>query len=700
MDSRYAYGLMFAAFLAGCGEGGRYADVVVEQAESAARANTYPLLETDPTASWSHNEAFCEGQSQPDTAIIPTDPRHSVLPGISEGRAVAFNEYWEDCHQNIEVKRSQTCGEYRDRKERGRIQATKATANGLFGPANTTFELSQAGVNRLWQTWGLQSRPDNFEEMMRQRYGLPKANFHNPYPLADEDPKTTNGGSGQLPLGLVQRQDADGNYTGTITMTCVTCHSAQVGTQQDGADLGGIVGLAPQNLDLHVMLADFIAADMGSIPSSVIPLPLDLSARRGGINAAGFSAIALSIIDLDILRLNSPVPRFNLLAQSTGNTKTIGWSHTLHRMRSFFDGVHGIDNHRMNSVAFGAIGQITGAQAGVEFDMLANEEMYVETVAEFMNSTRPPRFPASIDKPLAEAGAILFHSKDLWAAGKLDDIPKPPSNGSCAGCHGVYSPRYAHDPEFLADPSLKGVVGYLSPLDEIGVDRARAENFTSEIRYGLTSSWIGYPEGVDGWVDPASKSPLQELADDYQPMEQRPQGVCTWHQEFGYNTPSLYGVWANGPYLHNGSVPTMWDLLKPEERPAVWRRQLMAEGVGDERGYETDLTAYDFQKMGWKYDRIYCGSVEIPYNDCEPEQALPEPLEGLIEFLIGAPANLPTSGLGGTGLDQLMPTARASIERRKIFNSHEFGAGNQGHDYGRALTDVERKAVIEYLKTL
>ena len=30
----------------------------------------------------------------------------------------------------------------------------------------------------------------------------------------------------------------------------------------------------------------------------------------------------------------------------------------------------------------------------------------------------------------------------------------------------------------------------------------------------------------------------------------------------------LKGIWATAPYLHNGSVPTLWDLLEPvEKRP-------------------------------------------------------------------------------------------------------------------------------------
>jgi mono/diheme cytochrome c family protein len=41
----------------------------------------------------------------------------------------------------------------------------------------------------------------------------------------------------------------------------------------------------------------------------------------------------------------------------------------------------------------------------------------------------------------------------------------------------------------------------------------------------------------------------------------------------GYLATSLDGLWLNGPYLHNGSVPTLRDLLKaPAERPAAFVR--------------------------------------------------------------------------------------------------------------------------------
>jgi hypothetical protein len=38
----------------------------------------------------------------------------------------------------------------------------------------------------------------------------------------------------------------------------------------------------------------------------------------------------------------------------------------------------------------------------------------------------------------------------------------------------------------------------------------------------------------------------------------------------GYNALPLVGLWAQAPYLHNGSVPTLYHLLVPSERPAVF----------------------------------------------------------------------------------------------------------------------------------
>ena len=46
----------------------------------------------------------------------------------------------------------------------------------------------------------------------------------------------------------------------------------------------------------------------------------------------------------------------------------------------------------------------------------------------------------------------------------------------------------------------------------------------------------------------------------------------------------LHGIWATAPYLHNGSVPNLWELLLPPEQRSpsfmVGSRKYDAEKVG------------------------------------------------------------------------------------------------------------------------
>lgn len=65
----------------------------------------------------------------------------------------------------------------------------------------------------------------------------------------------------------------------------------------------------------------------------------------------------------------------------------------------------------------------------------------------------------------------------------------------------------------------------------------------------------------------------------------------------GYRAQPLAGVWATAPYLHNGSVPTLEDLLRPAaERPATFERSGFTVDVSapgsSNRGHEfgVDLT--------------------------------------------------------------------------------------------------------------
>jgi mono/diheme cytochrome c family protein len=138
----------------------------------------------------------------------------------------------------------------------------------------------------------------------------------------------------------------------------------------------------------------------------------------------------------------------------------------------------------------------------------------------------------------------------------------------------------------------------------------------------------------------------QKLADYYnqswfakEKAEEGYKGIVTG----GYQAPPLDGLWATAPYFHNGSAPTVYHVLNSKARPKVFIRS-----------YHTDEADYDREKLGWK--------VKV--------------LDG------AADAKLP------------------AIEQRKVYDTTQPGRGNGGHTFGDRLTEDERRAVIEYLKTL
>jgi hypothetical protein len=111
----------------------------------------------------------------------------------------------------------------------------------------------------------------------------------------------------------------------------------------------------------------------------------------------------------------------------------------------------------------------------------------------------------------------------------------------------------------------------------------------------------------------------------------------------GYQAPPLDGVWATAPYFHNGSVPTIYHVLNSKARPKLFTRS-----------YGTAEEDYDTEKLGLNF----------------------------------------------TILEQVPDAKLPPLERRKIYDTTLPGRRNSGHTFGDVLTEAERRAVIEYLKTL
>lgn len=645
-------------------------------------------------------ERFCA--DQPDDTPLPTDPRTTIRPGINEDRAVFFNAYYEDCREALpaDQQHSKTCGEYRQRRDLGLHFLIEELPTG---------NRSAEDFNNSWQLWGFDERPENFDELYTLRYGFNPAPFHNPYPLPGEDPNETDGGSGQLPLGLRQRRDSEGNWTGRIgSAACFMCHGGALVNAQNETLIGlESLGLGNANYDV-LMNAEDSGPFAGTPLSDLLPNVLDVNTlfnigirQRGQNNAVGAFEFLVTLLDFDSLGIN-PNPLKTMLqrrgvldlAHPLAHTQdTPQWWNLSHRSRKFFDAGVSIDSTRIIMAAGpGEFDQLLSADGVPYRNRIAEWDLKLEN---YFASLTSPEFPGEIDEALAEQGAVLFHSLDLWSRDGNADRPQPlGGNGSCASCHGAYSPRYVNDPSYLEDPSLEGMAAHIVPLEVIGTDSARSDMLTPTLREGWGTTYWGFQEADPNWVAPEDKDPLTELLDDMLPTALRPQGACGWEQGvIGYQAPPLYGVWASAPYFHNGSVPTLEQVLDSSQRPAIWRRQIIEDGPVT--GFDQRLdTAFDWQRIGWKHDALSCEDIPgTTFYNCNPMSEEAPSIITIVE-------NLLASSVSWLGLVQLPDPAPDAIEKRLVFNSHILGNGKDGHEFSDVLTEQERRAIIEYLKTL
>ena len=202
-----------------------------------------------------------------------------------------------------------------------------------------------------------------------------------------------------------------------------------------------------------------------------------------------------------------------------------------------------------------------------------------------LDHLRPPPYPYTIDLALAERGKALFYSTEI----------------GCSRCHGTYDGN--------------GGVDWPGVHVDVGTDRGRLAIVTADFVDAFNHS----PIAAEGALVPSR----------------------------GYAATPLTGVWANYPYLHNGSVPTLHHLLGPvSERPAIF--EVMAAR---------------------SFDRVRVG-----------------------QRLHVDPA-----------LDRLDEAAlrRRFGRNRNWFSIEREGSSNVGHDmWPRIRTDENRRALVEYLKTL
>ncbi|MFM8286302.1 MAG: di-heme-cytochrome C peroxidase [Planctomycetaceae bacterium] len=279
------------------------------------------------------------------------------------------------------------------------------------------------------------------------------------------------------------------------------------------------------------------------------------------------------------------------------------------------------------------------------------------TVENLIGKIPPPRFPGKIDPALRAEGERIFN--------------RPNKQDGCVECHGI-----------VEQPGLLGTT-WKTPIQNVGTDIREAQLLLRTARTGVLEG-VSLPRGtplkaeepafnilrtvvvgaivqapfrpfaeglesvaetnptgleaVDLTADMARK--LEQLrkafpkAEDLQSASTEPGLESTAPQSGArYESRVMQGIWAAAPYLHNGSVPTLADLLEPvEKRPA--------------------------------------------------------------EFEVGADYNLERVGLERKQKklhSRLVTTDAARLDS---------GNSRAGHEFGTKLSPSEKKALLEYLKSL
>ena len=244
----------------------------------------------------------------------------------------------------------------------------------------------------------------------------------------------------------------------------------------------------------------------------------------------------------------------------------------------------------------------------------------LQTLEEKIAALKPPKWPRDVfgfDGPLAAKGKPLFDDNCGGCHAQRDSKisirgwdtpvkavgtdPKMTINAAREGDPGRYIDTLLPPPADLGDkfsnPAKIGtilaasVVG--SVLDEAFVHPTPDKLLNSGAWIAIRKDWgelfAGGSFGLD-LLDPARRDRLHgivraRLADMFKKPDTTEPGAA-------YESRVLYGIWATAPYLHNGSVPSLWELMLPakDRTPSF----MVGSRVFDPKhvGYVTDRSPF------------------------------------------------------------------------------------------------------------
>lgn len=251
----------------------------------------------------------------------------------------------------------------------------------------------------------------------------------------------------------------------------------------------------------------------------------------------------------------------------------------------------------------------------------------------------PPKWPWKIDQNLASKGKTIYERKT--------------EEGGCADCHGIAR----GETRFFKKKTWK------TPILDVGTDSKEYEILSRTVKTGVLEGaripFLATPlKPVDTAFNVLGTAVLGSILQHYVPIVMKTQDMAqtdtlkspfppetealqqafiapalSEKPTYTYESRVLEGIWAAAPYLHNGSVPTLAELLKPAaERASSF-------------------------KVGPAYDIVNIGIAA--------EQ---------------------------TQFDYTLQTTDCS--------DRNSGNSRCGHEFGTTLSSDDKKALLEYLKTL
>lgn len=227
---------------------------------------------------------------------------------------------------------------------------------------------------------------------------------------------------------------------------------------------------------------------------------------------------------------------------------------------------------------------LDGYPSTIDFDRLGQiqDDLYALTA---------PAWPASLfgalDAARVQRGAAVYTKE-------------------CQGCHAL-SDR--------ADKERK-LRATLTPVADVGTDARMADNFLAA--NGKTGAFKGRKEGVvagpvfgaqantpdlvvHAAVGAALRHPLQAVREAVAGYHKVYKAAVDAHPDH-YKARPLSGIWASAPYLHNGSVPSLSELLKPPAERAtsfyVGSREYDPVAVGVALDVQTNASRFDTTLAG------------------------------------------------------------------------------------------------------